>query len=213
MFLSFSLVKVTTKFRLNFYSAFGYKDFKKNIKRRTNTNIQSVLSKIPQKKMIFLTFHKMLFKFFYKFIKILFPSSCAIAANNYTDFGEFMARDQFYNSMQNQSNHTVNNSANSFPIGTFSIEQTTSQQPQSAFPTPDFFNPSQTNGMSNGGINGSGGGGNGGQNFNTSNANNSSNANNNNNGTDPSQATRETGIIEKLLVRPNDEHKSKSICS
>lgn len=160
--------------------------------------------------MIFLTFKKMLFKIVYKFIKILLPSTYSIAANNYTDFSEFMARDQFYNSMQNQSNHSVNNSSNSFPIGTFSIEQTTSQQAQSTFPTPDFFNPSQTNGMSNGGMNGSSGngGGGGGQNFSTNTTNSSSNANNNNNGTDPSQATRETGIIEKLLVRLIDNNNN-----
>lgn len=100
-----------------------------------------------------------------------------------------MNRDPYFNTMQNQTNHIITNSANSFPIGTFSIEQTTSQA-QSNFSQPDFFSGTQGNGMSNG-INGSIG---------TFNANSTGSSNNNNNSTDPSQASRETGIIEKLLV-------------
>lgn len=94
-----------------------------------------------------------------------------------------MGRDQFFNSMAPPSNHSVNNSANSFPIGTFSIEQAAPiSQSNQAFPTPDYFT-TPTNGINGGSVN-----------FN------STNANNNNNGTEPTQATRETGIIEKLLV-------------
>lgn len=103
--------------------------------------------------------------------------------NNFNDYGDFMGRDQFFTPMPPPPNHAANNSANSFPIGTFSIEQTTPMsQSNQVFPTPDYFN-AQTNGMNGGSAN-----------FN------STSANNNNNGTDPTQATRETGIIEKLLV-------------
>lgn len=122
-------------------------------------------------------------------------------ANNFNnDFGEFMSRDPFFNSSQNQSNNSnINNSANSFPIGTFSIEQTTnssqqSQQQSSNFNQSDFFGSS--NGMSNGGgtMNGTIG------TFNANTNSTGSHANNNNGNADPGQATRETGIIEKLLV-------------
>lgn len=37
------------------------------------------------------------------------------------DFGEFVARDNYFNS---SSNNTISNSVNNFPIGTFSIEPT-----------------------------------------------------------------------------------------
>lgn len=147
-------------------------------------------------------------------------------ANNFgNDFGDFMSRDPFFNSATNQSNNSnINNSVNSFPIGTFSIEQTTNtgqqQQPgHMNFNQSDYF--SSNNGMSNGGggaMNGTIGTMNnstmgtmngtiGTFNANTNNSgahvnhSNSNNNNNNNNANgDPGQATRETGIIEKLLV-------------
>lgn len=95
----------------------------------------------------------------------------------------------------------MNNSASNFPIGTFSIEQTTQQQPSAAsqqpFPTTDYFNPATAANLMGNGMNGTGQ-----QTFN--NASNNINHINNNATTgptdQPNQATRETGIIEKLLV-------------
>lgn len=63
---------------------------------------------------------------------------------SFSEFGEFVARDNYFNA---SSNNTMNNSANNFPIGTFSIEQATQQQqPQQpaanqTFPQTDYFNP------------------------------------------------------------------------
>lgn len=98
----------------------------------------------------------------------------------------------------------MNNSASNFPIGTFSIEQTTQQQPSAAlqqpFPTTDYFNPAAAANLMGNGINGTGP-----STFNNA-SNNINHINNNNNnagpgaGDQPNQATRETGIIEKLLV-------------
>lgn len=126
---------------------------------------------------------------------------CNVGA--FSDFGEFMSRDPFFSSMQsNQSprNNVNNQSNNSFPpIGTFTIESTSPQSNQ-IFSQPDFFNnSSQSN---NSMLNGSNGGNNS-SGINGSNSTGSySNSNNNssNSGGDPNQATRETGIIEKLLV-------------
>ena len=124
--------------------------------------------------------------------------SVLIAAAAYTNFNEFMSGEHFFN--MPPTNHAVNNSASTFPIGTFSIEQTASQppQPNQIFPQPDFFNPNQPSVLTNG-LNGMNGGLNGGttqQPFTST----TSTAANNNNTVDPNQATRETGIIEKLLV-------------
>lgn len=55
--------------------------------------------------------------------------------SSFPDFGEFNARDHYYNS---SSNNSLSNSANNFPIGTFSIEQTT-QQPNTASAAPQKF--------------------------------------------------------------------------
>lgn len=98
----------------------------------------------------------------------------------------------------------MNNSASNFPIGTFSIEQTTqpqqlSTQSQQPFPTTDYFNPATAANLMGNGINGTGP-----PTFNNA-SNNINHINNNNNagtgtGDQPNQATRETGIIEKLLV-------------
>lgn len=97
----------------------------------------------------------------------------------------------------------MNNSASNFPIGTFSIEQTTQQQPSAAsqqpFPTTDYFNPAAAANLMGNGHNGTGPPA-----FNNA-SNNINHINNNNNagpgnGDQPNQATRETGIIEKLLV-------------
>lgn len=106
-----------------------------------------------------------------------------------------MARDPYFNSIQQSSTSivgrpVVNNSANnqSFPpIGTFSLDTAAPPQSNQIFSQPDFFN-STSNGSST--LNGIG-------------PNSSSlpyGNNGNNNAGDPNQATRETGIIEKLLV-------------
>lgn len=107
--------------------------------------------------------------------------------------------------MNNSMNNSMANSMANFPIGTFSIEQTTQQPPsvaaaaQQPFPTTDYFNPNAMANMSSGnGMNGTGS-----THFN--NASNNMNHINNNHaapgtGDQPGQATRETGIIEKLLV-------------
>lgn len=54
------------------------------------------------------------------------------------DFGEFVARDNYFNS---SSNNTISNSVNNFPIGTFSIEQATQPAVSQSFPQTDYFNP------------------------------------------------------------------------
>lgn len=129
----------------------------------------------------------------------------------FSEFGEFMSRDNFFNSMQSPSNNSMNNSsASSFPIGTFSIEQTTQQQQQQQpsaqpFPQTDYFNAATANQLMSNGVNGTGSqsyNNAGSGNVNNINNNNHNNNNSNNNaGADPNQATtRETGIIEKLLV-------------
>lgn len=114
-----------------------------------------------------------------------------------------MSRDPYFTSMQTTPPRSVvtNNATanNSFPtIGTFSLEST-SPQPNQIFSQPDFFtNSNQSNSM-NGGING-------GSNHSSSSStifnqtNNNSNNSGGGGGTDPNGATRETGIIEKLLV-------------
>lgn len=111
-----------------------------------------------------------------------------------------MSRDPYFNSMQSSSSivgrPVVNNSATnqSFPpIGTFSLDSTTSSQSNQIFPQTDFFN-STSNGS------GGGGGGNSGINGVGPNSSLPYGNNSNNNTGDPNQATRETGIIEKLLV-------------
>lgn len=112
-----------------------------------------------------------------------------------------MARDPYFNSMQSSSTSivgrpVVNNSASnqSFPpIGTFSLDSTGPPQSNQLFSQPDFFNSSST---SNGGTNATtvnGIGPNSSMPY-------GNNNNSNNNAGDPNQATRETGIIEKLLV-------------
>lgn len=103
--------------------------------------------------------------------------------------------------MQAPSPRLNNISNNAFPpIGTFTLESTNTQ-PNSMFaPQADYFNASSHSNHTNSShMNGTGG--------NSSNPSNSSsifnsnsNSNSNNNGGDPNQATRETGIIEKLLV-------------
>lgn len=114
-----------------------------------------------------------------------------------------MSRDPFFSSMQsNQSprNNVNNQSNNSFPpIGTFTLESTSPQSNQ-IFSQQDFFNNSSQSNSSI--INGSNGGNNS-TGINGSNSTTGStynNSNNNSSGGDPNQATRETGIIEKLLV-------------
>lgn len=95
--------------------------------------------------------------------------------------------------MQTPSPRLNNISNNAFPpIGTFTLESTTPQSNQMFPPPSDFFNTSTHSNSSH--LNGTVG-----------NSGNSSSASSifsstNNNGGDPNQATRETGIIEKLLV-------------
>lgn len=129
------------------------------------------------------------------------------AVGAFSDFGEFnVSHDHFFNSVQSPTNNSssMNNSASNFPIGTFSIEQTTQPQQlstpsQQPFPTTDYFNPATAVNLMGNGINGTGP-----STFNNV-SNNINHINNNNNagtitGDQPNQATRETGIIEKLLV-------------
>ena len=102
--------------------------------------------------------------------------------------------------MQSSSPRAVSNNVpptnNSFPtIGTFTLESTSPQQNQ-IFSQPDFFNnSSQSNNSMNGG------GGHHGVNGINNSSSSTYNSNNNSNSGDPNGATRETGIIEKLLVR------------
>lgn len=142
------------------------------------------------------------------------------------DFGNFSPRDAYYSVQQQSSinNHDLN--LPSFPIGTFSVDTVSSSsssaqnQNQSIFSNnldggnnggngggtnnrsrSNVFNSSPrsvTNGIGNGssGNNGGGGGNNGG---NSSNG--TTSYNNGNNNSSDNQGTRETGIIEKLLVR------------
>ncbi|XP_031630899.1 cold shock domain-containing protein E1 isoform X2 [Contarinia nasturtii] len=118
---------------------------------------------------------------------------------SFSEFGEYVARDNYFNA---SSNNTLNNSANNFPIGTFSIEQATQPAANQTFPQTDYFNPATASQLMSNGINGttsshsfSGTG-----NHNNNNSNTTATNNNNNNGSgDGNQATRETGIIEKLL--------------
>lgn len=63
---------------------------------------------------------------------------CVNFVGSFSDFGEFVARDNYFNS---SSNTTMNNSANNFPIGTFSIEQATQPAANQTFPQTDYFNP------------------------------------------------------------------------
>lgn len=109
------------------------------------------------------------------------------------DFSDFLGRDPFYTSMQNAQSPRLNNiSNNAFPpIGTFTLESTNPQPNPMFAPPADYFNAS--NHSNNTHMNGTGG--------NSSNPSNASSIFNstNNNGGDPNQATRETGIIEKLL--------------
>lgn len=64
--------------------------------------------------------------------------NCICILGSFTDFGEFVARDNYFNS---STNNTINNSANNFPIGTFSIEQATQPAVSQTFPQTDYFNP------------------------------------------------------------------------
>lgn len=115
-----------------------------------------------------------------------------------------MTRDPYFTSMQTTSPRSVANTNNasannSFPpIGTFSLEST-SPQPNHVFSQSDFFttNSNQSNSM-NGGINGGSNHSSGSSTIFNQTNNNSSNSGVG--GTDPNGATRETGIIEKLLV-------------
>ncbi|XP_055310650.1 cold shock domain-containing protein E1 isoform X3 [Sitodiplosis mosellana] len=116
---------------------------------------------------------------------------------SFSEFGEFVARDNYFNA---SSNNTMNNSANNFPIGTFSIEQATQPAANQTFPQTDYFNPATASQLMSNGINGTTAT----HSFPSTNAHNNNNSNstttNNNNGSgDGNQATRETGIIEKLL--------------
>lgn len=109
------------------------------------------------------------------------------------DFSDFLTRDPFFTSMQTPSPRLNNISNNAFPpIGTFTLESTTPQSNQMFPPPSDFYNSSNHSNSShmNGTVGNSG---------NSSNASSIFNSTNNNGG-DPNQATRETGIIEKLLV-------------
>lgn len=56
---------------------------------------------------------------------------------SYPEFGEYVARDNYFNS---STNNAMNSTAN-FPIGTFSIEQATQPTVSQAFPQTDYFNP------------------------------------------------------------------------
>lgn len=130
------------------------------------------------------------------FTIIIIQFSRLLNEGAYSDFGEFMARDPYFTSMQSSNasivgRPVVNNSSinQSFPtIGTFTLESTSPQSNQ-IFSQPDFYNNSTSNGI------------NGGNNAPNSSAPYGNNTNNNSSSSnDPNQATRETGIIEKLLV-------------
>ncbi len=134
-------------------------------------------------------------RFQFRFIFIYFSASSFGG-----DFSDFLTRDPFFASMQTSSPRLNNISNNAFPpIGTFTLESTTPQSNQMFPPPSDFFNASNHSNSShmNGTVGNSG---------NSSNSSSSIFNSTNNNGSggggggDQNQATRETGIIEKLLV-------------
>lgn len=69
---------------------------------------------------------------------ILADTISILFSGSFSEFGEFVARDNYFNS---SSNNAMNSSANNFPIGTFSIEQATQVTVPQTFPQTDYFNP------------------------------------------------------------------------
>lgn len=111
-------------------------------------------SNIVMETMVFWTFsHKNIIFIFFMYVHISLAYTADIKtiefvkwyfiffpwfSGSFSDFGEFVARDNYFNS---SANNSMNNTANNFPIGTFSIEQATQPAVSQAFPQTDYFNP------------------------------------------------------------------------